>query len=224
MKYADVSQKNQAIEIALNPQKAFNYGTDTNYIIQDKKTSRMLGFSVGTKIYHKIPNAALFVDNKIWNYINETDDGVVTELEIIAPSYYAGTETFFKKTKKEREQLHKNMQTYIENFTTQNLPIVGEKTEGGQFTHKAYINKAKVWGNQGIVFTWYFEDDNKYVIKDNFRFISPKGVAFSAGVRYKGDKDEVTFEMLEGRRSYLKKLCEQIIATARLELGEKGLN
>ncbi len=228
MKYADVSQKNQAIEIALNPQKAFNYGTDTNYIIQDKKTSRMLGFSVGTKIYHKIPNAALFaeINNKIWSYINETDDGVVTELEIIAPSYYAGTATFFKKTKKEREQFYKNMQTYIENFnfTTKNLPIVGEKTEGGQFTHKAYINKAKVWGNQGSVFTWYFEDDNKYVIKDNFRFISPKGVAFSAGVRYKGDKDEVTFEMLEGRRSYLKKLCEQIIATARLELGEKGLN
>ena len=225
MKYADVSQKNQAIEIALNPKKAFNYGTNSIYIIQDKKTSKMYGFSVGTKMYHKIPNAALFAKTNGWSYINETDDGVVTELEISVPSYYAGTATFFKKTKKEREQFYKNMQTYIENFylTTKNFPI-SSKTEGGQFTHKAYINKAKVWGNQGSVFTWYYEDDNKYVIKDNFQFISPKGVAFRAGVRYKGDKDEVTFEMLEGRRSYLKKLCEQIIATARLELGEKGLN
>jgi antitoxin component YwqK of YwqJK toxin-antitoxin module len=228
MNYADVSQKNQAIEIALNPKKAFNYGTDNNYII-DSNTSKIYGFSLGTVFYHKIPNAALFaeINNKNGSYINETDDGVVTELEIFAPTYYAGTATFFKKTKKEREQYYKAMQTYIENankITTKNLPIVGEKTEGGQFTHKAYINKAKVWGNQGSVTTWYFEDDNKYVIKDNFNYVSPKGVRFGAGVRYKGDKDEVTFEMLEGRRSYLNKLCEQIIATARLELGKKGLN
>ena len=69
MKYADIRQKNQAIEIALNPKKAFNYGTDTNYIIQDKKTSRMLGFSVGTKMYHKIPNAALFAKTNGWSYL-----------------------------------------------------------------------------------------------------------------------------------------------------------
>ena len=70
MKYADIRQKNQAIEIALNPKKAFNYGTDNNYIIQDKKTSKMLGFSVGTKIYHKMPNTALFARTNGWSYIN----------------------------------------------------------------------------------------------------------------------------------------------------------
>ena len=102
--------------------------------------------------------------------------------------------------------------------------IVGEKSEECQFTHKIDINKAKVWGNEGFSWTWYYEDDYEYVIKENFVYISSKGVEFKAGVRYRGDKDEVTFEMVEGRRSYLRKLCKQIIATARLELGEKGLN
>ena len=31
-------------------------------------------------------------------------------------------------------------------------------------------------------------------------------------------------EILEGRRSYLKRLCAQIIATAKITLGKKGLN
>ena len=37
-------------------------------------------------------------------------------------------------------------------------------------------------------------------------------------------KDEITFEILEGRRSYLQKLCAQIIATANIKLGRGGLN
>ena len=229
MKYADIRQKNQAIEIALNPKKAFNYGTDNNYIIQDKKTSQMFGFSVGTQIYHKMPNAALFARTKDWNYINEDDDGVITEIEISAPLYPIGTASFFKKTKKERKQVYRKLQPYIGNTEklvkkqVENI-IVGEKDKDGRLTHKIDINRAKVWGNNGFYWTKYYEDDYEYVIKENFAFISSKGVQFNAGVRYRGDKDEVTFEMLEGRRSYLKKLCKQIIATARLELGKKGLN
>ena len=40
----------------------------------------------------------------------------------------------------------------------------------------------------------------------------------------RGDKDEIDFELLEGRRAYLKRLCNQIIATANIKLGKKGFN
>ena len=60
-----------------------------------------------------------------------------------------------------------------------------------------------------------YENDYEYVIKDNFYAIYD-GIVFRAGVRYKGDKDEVTFEDLEGRRHYLKRLCNQIISTGSL--------
>lgn len=42
------------------------------------------------------------------------------------------------------------------------------------------------------------------------------GVEFFVKVRYHGDKDEVTFEQLEGRRYYLKGLIEKIIANAKV--------
>jgi len=40
------------------------------------------------------------------------------------------------------------------------------------------------------------------------------GVNHSVFVRYYGDKDEVTFEQIEGRKYYLKRLIEKIISTA----------
>ena len=41
-------------------------------------------------------------------------------------------------------------------------------------------------------------------------------MVFSAGVRYKGDKDDVTWEQLEARRLYLKRFAEQTIATVSI--------
>ena len=40
------------------------------------------------------------------------------------------------------------------------------------------------------------------------------GIVFQADVKYSGDKDEISFEDLEGRRYYFKSLCNQIISTA----------
>ena len=42
------------------------------------------------------------------------------------------------------------------------------------------------------------------------------GVEILVKVRYHGDKDDVTFEQLEGRRYYLKELIEKIISTAKV--------
>ena len=43
------------------------------------------------------------------------------------------------------------------------------------------------------------------------------GIEVRVKVRYYGNKKELTFEQLEGRKYYLKGLIEKIIATARLQ-------
>lgn len=232
LQYSDNRKKNQAIEIALNPKKAFDYGLPQRQVF-DKSIAMSYGFKKGATLSWVQPNESLFsltsVKNSIIVYRNESEEGVVTELEIEVPVYYFGSKVFLKKPKKERKQYYISMQPYIgktEKYVKnlfKNI-IVGEKSEEGKFTHKIDINKARVWGNEGFSWSWFYEDDYEYVIKDNFHYISPEGVQFRAGVRYRGDKDEVTFEILEGRRSYLKRLCAEIIATARLQLGKRGLN
>ena len=115
-----------------------------------------------------------------------------------------------------------NTEKWVKNFTEGYKP--GELIDDKYFTHKLDVNKAKVYGQDGFVWTWVYEDDYEYVIKDNFYLLLSNGVMAQAGVRYKGDKDEITFELLEGRRAYLKRLCNHIIATANLTPSKKGFN
>ena len=90
-----------------------------------------------------------------------------------------------------------------EEFAKNKSYIEGEFSEKlDAFLHKKDVNKTKVFGKSGFLQTLIFEDDYEYIIKDNYYAIYD-GIVFVAGVRYKGDKDEVTFEDLEGRRHYL---------------------
>jgi hypothetical protein len=48
----------------------------------------------------------------------------------------------------------------------------------------------------------------------NYPFFN--GIFYSAKARFKGDKDDVTFEQLEGRRYYFNRLVKKVISTAGL--------
>lgn len=225
--YSDNLQKNQALEIASNPIKAFDYGKD-NYWVMDKKNAENLGFSNRSTYYHKIPNEALFVSTGGYKYRNESIDGVITELEFNDVRSLFSTTYFLKLKKDEKKQIFDSWKPYLgktEEYVKALLSQskVGEKSEDGIFTHKNDINKAKVFGFEGYVYSWFYEDDYEFVIKDNYYVIGENGVFIQTGVRYRGDKDFVDFEMLEGRRAYLKRLCDQIIATAYINL-KKGFN
>ena len=225
--YSDNLQKNQALEIASNPIKAFDYGTD-NYWVMDKENAEERGFSKRSTYYHKIPNEALFVSTGGYNYRNESIDGVVTELELNSVISLFSSEAFLKMKKDEKSDFYNYWEPYCgntEKFVKEEVSRlkVGEKDEDGNFTHKIDINKAKVFGEEGFVSSWFYENEYEFVIKDNYRLILDNGFRVAAGVRYRGDKDFVDFEMLEGRRAYLKRLCDQIIATASISL-KKGFN
>ena len=67
----------------------------------------------------------------------------------------------------------------------------------------------------GFVATVIYEDDYDLIIEDRYFAVNSRGkykVAYYARVKYSGDKDEITFEDLEGRRHYLKNTCEKFIA------------
>ena len=228
LKYSDNQQKNQAIEIASNPIKAFDYGKDNSWVME-KKRARSYGFSKGTVYYHKIPNESLFASLGGYKYRNESEDGIVTEIEFGAVQYLWGMTAYLKLSKDKKRENKKGWQPFLGNtekwvkYKVKPLEV-GKVTKDGQYTHKTDINKAKVFGQEGFVWSWFYEDDYEYVIKDNFHLLLANGFNINVGVRYRGDKDKIDFEMLEGRRAYLDRLCKQIIATANIKLGKRGFN
>ena len=79
------------------------------------------------------------------------------------------------------------------------------------------ISKARVFGQEGFLYTWIYENDYEIVIKDNYYALTSSGFFLNAGVRYRGNKNDVDFTQLEGRRHYMKRLCNQTIATALIK-------
>ena len=77
--------------------------------------------------------------------------------------------------------------------------------------------RATVFGFRGFKSTIIWEDNYQYTITDNYNSFDKSignGIFYSVKVRTYGNKNEVTFEKLEGRRYYLKRLIEKIISTA----------
>tara|TARA_B110000240_G_scaffold195991_1_gene246874 strand:- start:124 stop:1023 length:900 start_codon:yes stop_codon:yes gene_type:complete len=213
MKYADEKQRLIAIEIAGKPVKAYDYGMPNTWTAKTSKVAKGFGFKKFV-FKHQVPHKSLFTKLEGYNYQNISDNSIITEIEIKTPFYIEG---FSKKQKKEMsgflEYFTQLLNLGPEEFAKENNGWKeGEKNKSGGYLHKKDINKIKIYGRNGFSGTNIYENDYEYVIKDNYYAVYD-GIVFLAGVRYKGDKDEVTFEDLEGRRHYLKRLCNQIIST-----------
>ena len=147
-----------------------------------------------------------------YNYRNESKEQVITEIEIHSPMHP------HKMSDPKRAQSRKlEIMKGAENYLKFKDVIVGQENERFGFVHKKDINKATVYGYSGFKGTIYYENDYEIVIKDNYRsIIKERGVMFSAAVRFKGDKDDVTWEQLEARRLYFKRLVDQTIASVKI--------
>lgn len=214
--YSDELEKQRALEIAQDPLKAFDYGTDNNWEM-DKESCKNIGIKKGI-YYHKIPHESLFVSTGGYNYRNESEDGVITEIEFNLISYVQGLElkdTTAQNFRKLILAYNGDTEKYIKDILAES-PAGKVDSVSGIYTHKTDINKAKVIGENGFMQTYIYEDGYEYVIKDNFYLLTENGWFVRFGVRYKGDKDDVTFEMLEGRRYYFKRLVNQMFATATI--------
>lgn len=65
-----------------------------------------------------------------------------------------------------------------------------------------------MFGSEAYIGTIYYENDYDRVIKDNY-YCSNNCLVSIMGDRFTGSEDEVTFEDLEARRLYPRRLIEE---------------
>ncbi len=204
IKYTDEQKRRVSLEVAANPIKAFDYGFQNSFKVkgQDARNSGFRKFTIS----FRIPHNSLFVQAGAGRYENVSTNGITTEIVINPPAYNID-----------------NIEVDIEKLGQMENVKVGELNEklgpngDAIFVHKKDLNRATVYGLKGFKYSLIWEDDYQYTITDNYSSIDKtigNGVRYFVQVRFYGDKDEVTFEQLEGRRFYLKRLVEKVISTA----------
>lgn len=214
LRIANEKQRQELIEIAKNPNKAFDYGIDNTLNIP-KDRAKLNGFK---KLvwYHKIPNESLFTrtQKSDFSYENVSDNFVKTSIFLSLPVKPSGI-----KDKKRFAAIKKAYPDIVFTDLEEHIKaLLSERKEGeyseelDAFIHKTDLNKTTIFGIDGFKNTLIMENDYEYIIKDNYNAVS-NGILLIAGVRYSGDKDEITFEDLEGRRYYFRKLVEKIISS-----------
>jgi hypothetical protein len=206
LKYMDEREKNISIEIASDPMKAFDYGYQSATTISGKH-AKLYGFKKFV-FGCRVPHNSLFVSSGAGRFENVSSDGITTEIIFYLPLYN-----------------EKNVELYKEKLSSNDSIKVGElNTNTGAeingesfFVLKKDLNRATVFGFKGFKSTIILEDNFQYLISDSYFSLDESkgsGIRFDVKVRTFGDKDEVTFEQLEGRRYYLKRLLEKVISTA----------
>jgi hypothetical protein len=230
--YADNNQKRNAIEIANNPLKAFDYGEDILWEVDANYSevgsgARKIAKSYGFNYFyakHKRPNSALYaLYNGGWSYINESNNGVTTILSLSVPEHtLTMTETLDLK-KKERQakieywnKLWGNTEHYLKNGLDLTLGIKNEGTKDEYYLHKVEIKRANVAGSEGFVLTKCKETNYERIIEDFYISLTSDGFYKSSHVKYKGDREIIDFKELESRKAYLGALNRKLISTISL--------
>ena len=211
LKYSNELLWQRALEVANDPNKAFDYGIDI-FFTRRGAQAKILGFK---KTFHKQRelHGDFFTKNHQSNYRNQSEDGIITEIELHGCFKLNGLNKNNPNSKETSERFKNGAEEYakIKDW------IVGEVTKDGSdlFIHSKDLTSAVVFSLEGFKGSVSYEDDYNYVIKDNYVSDFDGGVC-EAGARFKGDKDKVTFEQLEGRRYYFKALIENIISAAMM--------
>ena len=212
--YLDEKSKSEALEIASNPVKAFAYGTylQTNYKMWTNKSkiAKDYGFKK-CKFYYTTPHESLFNFTGNGRWENVSENGIKTEyfLYLIKQIKTEDTKNF-KLNQAEKKLMFENFKVGQEN----------ESSIGVFFLHKKDLNRATICNQKGFKGTLVWEDKYEKTITDTYLAIwqNSEGQWFEAmaKARYSGDKDEVTFEDVEGRRHYLHLLIEKVISSVMI--------
>ena len=215
MQYANQRAKEAAIAIANDPSKAFDYGIDNPWKVSSK-VKKEFGWDKKTKyMYHKIPNSSLFDEaGEGYTYENISDEGVKTQIIINGPPS-------LKAMRKINPSFSLNFEEKFQykDLTEGELNDLSADGKNTQMLHKKDIKRANVAGIDGFRGTLIWEDKYEKVITDNYgSYVNRNGQTyiFMVKVRYKGDVDEVTFEQLEGRRYYFRRLVDRMVSTIKI--------
>jgi len=201
--YEDQKAQEISLEIASDPLNAFKYGYDELFELKGVE-AREWGFKKSqTKV--RIPHEALFVSAGKGRYENVSSNGITTEIIFYSPVYNVDKEIIdFEDTMK------------LNMYKAGEVNVLDSDTI---FVHKKDINRATVYGIKGFSNTIIWEDGYENNISEIFGSYNTNegnGILIYMEVNYSGDKDDVTFEQLEGRKYYLNMLIEKIASTSQI--------
>lgn len=218
-KFADEKERQIAIEISNDPLKAYDYGNwytisskdkmwrqDKNWRESLKNAKDSTGFKE-FRVDYIVPSNQLFTMLNIFQFQNVSSDGVKTEITMFLPKYNKRNEKVDIEADFEKVEVGKEIEK----------PDDENKLRKILF-HKKELNRATVHGAKGYRSTFVWEDKFENYITDSYNYNVENfgnGYQIFIRVRYYGNKSEVDFEKLEGRRYYLKPLIEKIVSTGR---------
>lgn len=212
--FLDEKSKREAIDIASDPLKAFEYGEFRNvnyYSSSDKrKKARNFGFKK-CRFYYNEPHKSLFNSTGNGRWENVSSEEITTEYYIYLVSQVRAEEA---------KNFDLNQAEKILSFEKFKTGQLNKGNEGDFYLHKKDLNRAMISNQRGFKGTMIWEDNYEYTITDTYLAIwqnnEGKWFKATAKARYLGDKDKVTFEDLEGRRHYLHTVIEKVISSARI--------
>ena len=218
-KFADERQRQIAIEISNDPLKAYDYGNWFTISSKDKiwkqnkawkESLKDVKESTGLKEFrvdYLVPNSQIFTMLNIYQLQNGSSEGVKTDVFFYLPMY-------------NKDNVKVDYEAGFEKV------IIGEVEQSDDqnkirkvFLHKKELNRATVYGTKGYRETYAWEDKFEVGLTDNYTYNYENlgnGLSVNVKVRYYGNKSEIDFEMLKGRRYYLKALIEKLVSTAKV--------
>lgn len=221
-RFENERQRQIAIEISENPIKAYDYGKwftisskdkwwkQNKYLVEYfkelKKSKRINEF----RLSYVMPGD-IFTMLDPFYLQNLGSDGTKTDIKIYLPAYIKGG-------------LAQDIEDAFENNIIVGMEFekvdIDNKTRKAIY-HKKEMNRAIIYGIKGFRVTYAWEDNLEIGITENYLFdqdYNGDTLSVNIVVEYYGNKSEIDFEELEGRRFYLKPLIEKIISTASFRL------
>lgn len=233
--YKDDTQRKYAEQIASNPLYAYDYGYPVTISRAmgispkhshgfDRNVTREFAKPKGFNYFDmefQRPNEALYIAAKDTQFLNESADGIKTNLTIFVPQSILTTSEMaelknkdFILKKQYWEPFFGETENWILNWFDLEPGLKKQNTSQEYFLHKSNIKKSIIFGNDGFVLTRYEENKYEKYIIETYHYISSNGLSFECKVEYKGENDKVSFEQLESRRAYLGPLNRKIISSA----------
>lgn len=212
MKFESKREKEILTQIADDPRKALYYGEKHQKTYNKNRGFANLDDFYGIKKFSAIsiiPHESLFKIVGLYAYENVDDNFITTNIDFWPPMKIESIKS--NKIKKMMETDFDGIFDDLEKFCKFSESIVGKKKDS-KFLHKKELNRAKVFTRSGFKTSFALEDDYEITLKDVY-ITTYDGLIFVCKVNYTADKDDATFEVLEGRRHYLRQMIEVLIST-----------
>ena len=229
--YDNEENRRKALEIAVDPSKAFDYGqkisfkTNKKYAKYKGAKKIFINYNSLFKVPFKRDKSIGFIPSEYSNFSVDFITSTISDIDFIVLTKEA-IENFEKVGVKSSEAntrlwakflkdlaANKNLESSIKNIYINDYGKVGSLNFNGEYIHKSKITRTRINGISGFKVTIIKEDEYEKSIDNTFfgydRFTN---VFYGSDFIIKGSKNEVDFETLEGRNEYFRLLTDKFFS------------